>query len=283
MWADCHIHTPLCGHACGDPVDYVRAAAERMVTTLTFSCHIPMEDEDGFRGRGIRMAMEDLPRYRQMVDEARQLGHSLGVDVLCGIEAEYFPDPEAMRRMSQTLRDNHFDFILGSIHHQLPIFQEFIEEQDLLDDGAIITAYFEMLAQAAESGTYHSLAHPDLIRIYNTVASFDPVDYAGPIQRALDRIAATPCCLEVNTSGLIKGVFEMHPAPVILGWARERDIPLTLGSDSHLPEQVGQFFGPVTQTLREIGYTHAHFFRNGQRQSYPLPEIGEANQEENAS
>jgi len=276
MWADCHMHTPLCGHAHGEPVDFVRAAAEAGLATITFSCHIPMADEEGFRGRGIRMALDDLPRYRALVDEARVLGQSLGVEVLCGIEAEYFPDPGAMESMSRTLAENRFDFILGSVHHQLPIFQDFIEEQGLLDDAAIIAAYFEMLAEAAESGRYHSLAHPDLIRIYGTVEPFDPADYAEPIHKALDRIAATSCCLEVNTSGLIKGVFEMHPAPVILGWARERDIPITLGSDSHLPEQVGQFFEPVTATLRAIGYTHAHYFRKGQRCAYPLPETSVA-------
>ena len=55
---DCHMHTPLCGHAYGDPVEYVEAAAESGVSLVTFTCHIPMKD-DRFAQEGIRMRHSD--------------------------------------------------------------------------------------------------------------------------------------------------------------------------------------------------------------------------------
>ena len=37
-------------------------------------------------------------------------------------------------------------------------------------------------------------------------------------------------------SGLNKGVYEVHPDPIILKWAQEMGCKLTIGSDSHRPE-----------------------------------------------
>ena len=98
MRIDCHMHTPLCGHAVGDPVEYVREAAKRAMDLVTFTCHIPM-DNIGFGGRNIRMAYEDLSTYFKIVDEARKVGEDFGVRVLTGIEAEVFPSFQIMKQM----------------------------------------------------------------------------------------------------------------------------------------------------------------------------------------
>ena len=44
---DCHMHTPLCGHAYGEPEEYVDQAASIGISLITFTCHIPM-DGDGY-------------------------------------------------------------------------------------------------------------------------------------------------------------------------------------------------------------------------------------------
>lgn len=91
MRFDCHMHTPLCGHAHGRPVDYVRIAAEHSIDLITFTCHIPMSC-DSFGGPGIRMNEDDLGEYFAITTEARKHGEKVGVEVLTGIEAEIFPD-----------------------------------------------------------------------------------------------------------------------------------------------------------------------------------------------
>jgi hypothetical protein len=45
----------------------------------------------------------------------------------------------------------------------------------------------------------------------------------------LDRIAATGCAMELNTSGVAKEVPEMNPAPRILRAMCERGIPVVIG------------------------------------------------------
>ncbi len=264
------MHTPLCGHAVGEPEDYVDAAVEAGIDWITFTCHVPIEPESVFRGPGIRMGMAEYPRYREMIGRARVYGETRGVDVRVGIEAEVFPEESLLRDMREFVAGEDFDFVLGSLHHQLPGFGDWIEENGLDTDAAIIGAYFDVLARGAESGFYDSLAHPDLIRIYGTVEPFDPREYADVIESFLDRVAETGVCLEVNTSGFIKGVFEMHPDPSILKMAAERGIGLTIGSDSHRPEQVGQCFERAYENLVSAGYDRVHAFRGRERFAVPL-------------
>jgi histidinol-phosphatase (PHP family) len=264
---DCHMHTPLCGHAQGDPVEYVDAAARNSISLITFTCHIPMR-ENRFAQAGIRMHLDDLPRYRDMIEEARVHGASKGVEVLYGIEAEIHPDEEAMQEMQAFIESEPFDFVLGSLHHMLPAFRVWLESNGCTTDAEKIREYFKCLGQGAASGRYHSLSHPDVIRIYSTLESrFEPAEHEAEIKEFLDIVAENGVCLEINTSGLIKGDFVVHPDPLIMEWALARQIPFTIGSDSHTPDRVGMHFEEVIEEFRDLGLKELHYFRKGKRQS----------------
>ncbi len=259
------MHTPLCGHAFGEPVEYVEAAADTGLDLVTFTCHIPMEGEQ-FAQEGIRMRQSDLPAYKELIREARDHGKFLGVEVMFGIEAEIHPDQVAMKAMKKLLDSEPFDFVLGSLHHQLPAFRQWLHANNHTSDEEIIAAYFDCLGQGAMSGLYHSLSHPDVIRIYGTLRHpFHAEEHQAAITRCLDMVADAGVCMEINTSGLIKGDYVVHPDPVILDWAIERDIPFTIGSDAHAPHMVGQFFDPVIADLKQRGLEVLHYFKAGQR------------------
>ncbi len=266
---DCHMHTPLCGHAVGDPIDYVRHAARTGIDLITFTCHVPLDDER-MGGPGIRMAEADLPRYIDMVADAAEHGRELDVRVLTGIEAEISPDAALMERMDEILARHPFDFVLGSLHHPFPAYRGWLEEHGITDEPAIIETYFRHLADGVRSGRYHSIAHPDVIRIYGTVERFEPVEHEAVIRDFLQAVIDSDCCLEVNTSGLTKGVFEVHPDPVILDWAAEMGARLTLGSDAHKPDSVGQKFDEILPLLAAKGFAHLHYFERRQRHAIPI-------------
>ncbi len=264
------MHTPLCGHASGDPLSYVDTAARNGVSLITFTCHIPMTGE-GFAQTGIRMRREDIPAYRKLVEEAREYGEARGVEVLYGIEAEIHPNEVAMREMDRLLAEEPFDYVLGSLHHMLPAFRQWLQETDCRSDAEKIRAYFQCLAAGARSGRYHSLSHPDVIRIYSTLAgSFDPTEHEDAICAFLDAVKESGTCLEINTSGLIKGDFVIHPDPLIIEWALKRGIPFTFGSDSHSPDRVGHYFDEAVSRFRPMGLRQLHFFRGGERHAVAL-------------
>jgi histidinol phosphatase-like PHP family hydrolase len=50
-----------------------------------------------------------------------------------------------------------------------------------------------------------------------------------------------------------------------MDWALQRNIPFTLGSDSHHPDMVGQFFHEIIPQFRAAGLPAIHYFRNRKR------------------
>ena len=218
------------------------------------------------------MPKDQLPIYRQRIQDAAEYGRERGVQVLCGIEAEVYHDEEPLRDMDATLAENAFDFVLGSLHHHCPGYTRMFIEEDLFEDHSRTVRYFEDLIRGVYSKRYDSMAHPDVIRDYGGLNYFDPQAHEDLIRQFLQSLIETQTCMEINTSGLGKNSFEIHPHPTILRWAVEMKIPLTLGSDAHRPGQVAQFFPRVLNLLEDIGFRELNYFRERKRQTLPLPD-----------
>ncbi|MEO0510692.1 MAG: histidinol-phosphatase [Verrucomicrobiota bacterium] len=264
------MHTPLCGHAVGKPIEYAREAKERGLDLITITCHIPM-DWEAFGQEGIRMRKDQIGDYLQLVSETAELAIPLGVEVLCGIEAEVFPGEDHMQKMDEILENHPWDFVLGSLHAQCPSYLSWLADNKVKKDAMRIDSYFRHLIDGAQSGRYDSMSHPDVIRTYGVVGDFKPADHEGVIREFLQAVVDEDICIEVNTSGLTKGAYEVHPDPLILDWASEMGVMLTIGSDSHRPDSVGQYFNWVLPMLRKKGFTDLYYFRGRQRLRIDMP------------
>jgi histidinol-phosphatase (PHP family) len=270
MNVDSHMHTPLCGHAVGELIEYAKMAAEREIDIITITCHIPMRWE-AFGQAGIRMSLEQLDDYLVLVGDTAEQAKPLGVEVLCGIEAEVYPDEAELKPMDEILAAYDFDFVLGSLHAQCRSYIDWLANNKVKKDTVKIDSYFRHLKDGAESGRYDSMSHPDVIRTYGVVNHFNPAEHEEVIREFLQAVVDEDICMEVNTSGLTKGDYEVHPDPLILDWASEMGVKLTIGSDSHHPQSVGQFFDVIQPMLRDKGFTDLHYFRGRQRQVIPMP------------
>ena len=256
MRVDSHMHTPFCGHAIDSPIDYARHAANRGIDIITFTCHIPMKWE-AFGQENTRMRYDQLEDYRNLIDETSEKAKSLGVEVLCGIEAEVYPDEAHMKPMDEILENYEWDFVLGSLHAQCRSYLSWLQSNKVEDDNMRIDSYFRHLKDGVQSGRYDSMSHPDVIRTYGVVSRFEPSEHEEVIHDFLKALVEEDVCMEVNTSGLIKGAFEVHPDPLILDWASEIGVKLTIGSDSHQSNTVGRFFETVQPMLLETQRTAA--------------------------
>ena len=206
------MHTPLCGHATGMPIEYARFAAKRGIDVITFTCHIPMEWE-AFGQAGIRMRRDQLDEYRALVQAAAE-AKLPGVEVLCGIEAEVFPDEQHMEPMVEILNAYPWDFVLGSLHAQCRSYLKWLEDHGVNNDYERIEWYFRHLREGVLTGRYDSMSHPDVIRTYGVVKAFNPAEHEPVIRKFLQAVVEQDICMEINTSGLTKGDYEVHPRPV---------------------------------------------------------------------
>ncbi len=250
-----HMHTPLCKHAHGEPGEYAAVAERRGLRGIIVTCHNPMPD--GF-GSHVRMSTDDWDTYVELVEQTRD-AWSDRVDVRLGLECDYFPGYESFLE-KQTAHDG-LNYVLGSVHPQLPEFKNKFWASDAL---AFQRTYFDQLADAAETGFFDCISHPDLVK--NMTASKWDVDAAMPdILLALDRIAATGVSMELNTSGANKTVPQMNPCPEMLTAMRERDIPVVIGADAHVPHRVADRYETALDLLQETGYETVGYFLNRRR------------------
>lgn len=257
-----HSHTPLCNHAVGGPEEYAQVASDRGLRGLMVTCHNPMPN--GFSAR-VRMRPEEMDEYVAMVDRARKKWQDT-IDVRLGLEADYFEGYEGW--LERQLAAHPFHYVLGSVHPQIDEFRERYWEEDLRE---VQKTYFRLLAQAAETGLFDSISHPDLIK--NVTANhWDPDEILEVVCDALDRIAATGVAMELNTSGLNKTIAEMNPFPAMLMEMCKRQIPVVIGADAHEPQRVADRFEDAMDLLKECGYQHVHFFLSRQRQQVSIDE-----------
>ena len=261
---DSHMHTTLCKHARGKPQDYAKVAEKKGLKGIIFTCHSPMPF--GWSPK-VRMSINQFDEYVDMIQEARE-EYAGRVDVRLGMESDFMPGMEGW------LEDLHqkadFNYILGSVHPQTDEYKLiYLTGHSRLE---YEQSYFENLANAAESGLFDCLSHPDIVKIVHA-NEYKVSDHMDTLKRSLDRIAKTGIAMELNTSGVNKSYKEMNPGMEILGEMFKRDIPVVLGSDSHDAHRVSADFDKALNYLRDVGYTTVNYFLNRERQEIAIDDV----------
>ncbi len=256
-----HCHTTLCNHAEGTPEEYAARAERVGLRGIIFTCHCPLPD--GVSAT-VRMRPGEYDLYHRMIAATRDK-FAGRVDVRAGLESDYYPGVEPWLEELHARYPLHH--VLGSIHPQLHDYRDRYFTGDVF---AYQQTYFDHLAQAAESGLFDTLAHPDLIKNMPPQA-WDFARIEPVIARALDRIAATGVAMELNTSGVNKAFPEMNPGPRMLAMMAERGIPVVIGADAHVPDRVGDGYVAALQTLAAAGHRDVHLVLDRRRQAIPIP------------
>jgi len=245
-----HMHTPLCRHARGEPSAYAAEAERKGLKGITVTCHSPLPE--GMSSH-VRMRPEEWDDYVALVEETRREFEGR-VDVRLGLESDYLPGFEPW--LEELHGREPLNYVLGSVHPQLAEYKERYLNGDW---PAFHRQYFESLVEAAETGLFDCLSHPDLVKNYGSEA-WDLEGLMEHIRNCLDRIAATGIAMELNTSGVNKTISQMNPAPEILREMRLRDIPVVVGADAHDPERVADGYPKAYDLLEEAGYDSVRYF-----------------------
>lgn len=243
-----HCHTPLCRHSVGEPEEYAQAALDRNLAGINITCHGPTPLEFGHC-----MRRSEWSEYLAICARARAAFEGK-IEVKTGIECDFLPSLVSYWR--DFLPRYKMSHVLGSVHPQVPLYREQFWRGDAFE---YQKTYFKHLADAAETRLFDTLSHPDLVK--NSVSSDWNLELILPhIQRQLDRIAKVGTAMELNTSGLLKNIAEMNPAPQILREMATRGIPVVIGSDAHVPERVGDHWIEALDLLRDCGFQNVSFF-----------------------
>ena len=215
----------------------------------------------------VEYATDDLGEYCEFV---RSSGLKLG------IEADFLPGRED--RVANMLDGRPWDYVVGSVHFMGDDAVDVHGEPDWAawdiwrgaDPEKVWARYFETLGEAARTGMFDILAHPDLVKVFGDRVPAPDGDLRRFYERAMDGIAESDVAIEVSTAGLRKAARELYPAPAFLAACRRAGVPATLASDAHRPEDVGRDFDLALAALRQAGYDTIVRFRGRERQEVPL-------------
>jgi histidinol-phosphatase (PHP family) len=256
---DYHMHTRLTDGT-GEPADYARVAIERRLDEIGCSDHAPL----GNRDTDWTMKLKDLETYVGWVREAQKQLPQLSIKL--GLEVDFIPGRQDWVRELAGLYP--WDYFLGSVHYigDWPVDRsaEDWKDQDVEERWR---QYFNLWTQAARTRLFDSLAHPDLPKKFNLRPT---TDFTAVYEDALQVVAEADVAIEISTAGLRKLCREIYPSGQFLQIARRLGVPITLGSDSHIPQDVGLDFNEAVALGRACGYDKICRFTQRKRDLLPL-------------
>ena len=258
---DYHMHTPLCCHAVGEPVDYARRAVEVGLTEIGFSDHSPMRRDDFDNWR---MRADQLDEYVAKVRLAQKEFPQLTIRL--ALEVDYLPGQEEWIR--ELAARHPWDYLIGSVHYVSETWAiddpSKLSEWKHRDSFEVWSVYFDWLTRAAATGLFEIIGHADLPKKFG----HRPTQSCTALyEKFLTAAKKSNCAIELNTAGLRKDCKEIYPSSEILRLAFAKGVPITFGSDAHAPGEVGMNFAEAIRLARSVGYTDCCRFSGRKRES----------------
>ena len=245
---------------------YREVASERGVEALGVSEHVhrfrqalTVWDHPFWREN----ATDDLDEYCEFVREE--------TDLSLGIEADFVFGRED--RMANLLEAREWDYVIGSVHFLRDEAVDMRGDWDVwrsADPEKVWKRYFETLGEAARSGLFDVLAHPDLVKVWGAEAPQPSGDLRRFYDIAMDGIAESDVAIEVSTAGLRKAVGEIYPARPFLEMCLEAGRPIALSSDAHTPNDLAYRYDDALELLESVGVDEIAVFERRERRMEPL-------------
>ncbi len=264
---DLHVHTGLSPDGQGKPQAHYDRAVELGLSIIGFSDHLDYEHHNNHsENRRILGLINENFHSLETVDTCKPL---------LGIELAYQQEFESTAQEDISIIPE-LDFIIGSIHEidKLgfsggPTVKEFFNKHRK----HCFTKYFDTLAGFAENGIYDVVGHFDIIKRFSNLHgyTFKPTEYKSIIQDILSVIISRDKGIEINASGVYQPPKEPFPDYKIVEWFFELGGKwLTVGSDSHTPENVGRGCKEAMMRLSQIGVDEITYFEKRKPQIVKL-------------
>ncbi|MBR1479223.1 MAG: histidinol-phosphatase HisJ family protein [Lachnospiraceae bacterium] len=254
--ADCHLHT----HHSADTDTPMEAMIERAIElsldTVCFTEHNDFGFPESYELPG-KVWELNADSYLYELLEMREK-YKDKIRVLFGVEIGL--QPQYMRENAIFAKAHEYDFIIGSTHLVDGKDPYYAESFDGQNDDEIYRKYFEeTLVNLKKNSNYDVAGHLDYVVRYgkNKDRDYSYEKYKDVIDEILRTLIDKGKGLELNTGGLKSGLKDLHPSKDILKRYRELGGEIiTIGSDAHKPENIGEYFDRACETLKDCGFNY---------------------------
>ncbi len=267
--ADTHTHTT---HSCdgqSTPDEMCRAAIERGINVYAIADHCDVNRWQEFDCYAdITASVADAKRLAREYDGRMR--------VIAGIElGNAHRNPELAKKCAAI---EGLDCIVGSVHRIILDGKEHagttIAFAGLPDEqvARIIDRYFDEIHMMLDTVTPDILAHPTYMLRYSVGyhnCRVDLADHRERLDSVLERVIDEGIALELNTQIMSDSVAS-YDRYVLERYYELGGRLVTLASDAHKSERVGNAFEIARRELHELGFVRGCWFENREIQSYEL-------------
>ncbi|MFC4357378.1 PHP domain-containing protein [Halobium salinum] len=228
----------------------LRGAEAAGLDAVGFADHCNVADRESMRLEKCQLGFtldETYERRRAAIESFRD---SFDLTVYDAVEMDYDPRDEA--RIEAFLDEADFDYAVASVHHvgdrnvqSKGPFRDLSEAERRV----VVDDYFDALVALAESELFEVMAHPDLVERNPLLRGFATDDHYERVAIALAGSRTVP---ELNAGRVLDDYGEFHPAPAFLEAILDHDVSVTVGSDSHRPEEVEKRVPVLKERFAEL-------------------------------
>lgn len=263
MWTNYHCHTNFCDGK--KPVGEVVAHAKSIgMLAIGLSSHAPLPFPNKWS-----MKTGEFDRYLEEIGKAKE--DTKGIQVYAGLEVDFIPG-----KISPFDFKDRLDYTVGSVHfvdngweidNTYDVFMEGLNNNFSGSIRQAVARYYELTRQMVRTTPPDVVGHIDKIKMHNRGDRFFMEDepwYQEQIDVTLEAVGKAGCIIEVNTRGLYQNKTDTtYPSPWILREILRKNIPVTLSSDAHHPDDLVNRFPETARDLINIGFKKIRILLNG--------------------
>jgi histidinol-phosphatase (PHP family) len=217
-----------------------------------------------------QVMVASINEFTAAVEEAKERWEKRGITLRLGIEADYFVGGE--EELQQLLSLGNWDYVIGSVHFidgwgfDNPDTQDRFKGKNLPE---LYKQFYATVESAIRSRIFNFVAHLDNMKVFNYRPDENTLlSYYENIARAL---LETDTATEINAGLYYRyPVKEMCPSPLFLSVLAKHNVPITISSDSHFPDDIGSYVTQNVETLLRHGFTEIATFEKRRRIMKPI-------------
>jgi histidinol-phosphatase (PHP family) len=268
---DAHNHT-LFSEDCESSLDsMIESAMAKGIKHYTITDHLDLDYQDK------RFEFKLNHRERKEAILSAQIKYKDRIEIYYGLECGV--QPHIINEVEKVIKNEKFDFVIASMHttHRKDLYT-----QDFYQDLSPIEAYKAYIKEFTlcldTMNEYSVVGHLDIVKRYHiALHQVSLEDVKEEILDLLRVVISKGKGIEVNTSGYKDAFNHAFPHPQILVWYKELGGHLiTLGSDAHFPENIGQYYPEALACLESLGFEKIAIFKSMEASFISIEDVKKA-------
>jgi len=273
-----HTHTLYCDGK-DTPETFVKEAIKCGMTAIGFSSHSPLPLDNDYSIKATKL--EDYKKEIRMLQEK----YKDRIDIFLALEFDYV---SGISDNFSLLKDQlSLDYCIGSVHlvkNKKTGVLWFIDGPEINYTHGVshifqnniklaVQNYYEQVTEMILTQKPTIIGHIDKIKMHNKGRYFLEEEkwYKDLLIMTLKAALKTGSIIELNTRGVYKKRCEtFYPGIFALEEMYKMNIPVTISSDAHKPNELTSCYPEAISVLKDIGFKNIKYFKGAKWIDQPI-------------